>query len=122
MKIAVTTKSGFLIDLHFGQANTFTVYDVDTATGTVSGPKTRPGLGACLCDSADGHDEAATGAVLDSLADCKYLLTARIGQYMERELAARGVTSFEVPGEIEPAIDKIVQYEQKFKGGKKNEL
>jgi predicted Fe-Mo cluster-binding NifX family protein len=123
MKIAVATSSGAYIDLHFGHAEQLTILDVDEA-GKILSTEQRPGLGSCVCKDSDedsgghggnegGHDEEQMKIVFNSLADCKYLLTKRIGMRMVRELARREVTSFELLGEIQPAIDKIVQYEQR---------
>jgi predicted Fe-Mo cluster-binding NifX family protein len=112
VKIAAATSDSKYIDLHFGQAETLTVYTLSN-TGEVLGTEQRPGLGSCVCRDDSGHDEEAMRIVLKSLCDCKYLLVKRIGQHMVRELAANGIVSFELFGDITPALEKIIQYEHK---------
>jgi predicted Fe-Mo cluster-binding NifX family protein len=117
LKVAVATNSGTVIDRHFGQVRELAVFDVD-GDGNITGTGYRPGLASCACDD-DAHGDEQIAAVLDSLADCKYVLATRIGPHMVRELALKGVTAFELFGEIAPALVKIAQYEQKSKKERK---
>ncbi|MDR2360001.1 MAG: hypothetical protein LBD85_01800 [Oscillospiraceae bacterium] len=112
MKIAVATKDGKYIDQHFGQAETLTVYTLND-TGEVVGTERRVGLGSCVCNDDSGHDEDAMRAVFAGIEDCSYLLVKRIGMRMVRELAAKNIVSFELFGDIQPAFDKIIKYEQR---------
>ncbi|MDR2042983.1 MAG: dinitrogenase iron-molybdenum cofactor biosynthesis protein [Clostridium sp.] len=114
IKIAVATSDGKSIDLHFGHAEWLRVYTVDAAGG-VEREEERPGLASRVCkeDDSGGFGEDAMRGILASLSDCKYVLVKRIGPHMVRELAAHGITSFELFGELDAAIVKIAAYERK---------
>jgi predicted Fe-Mo cluster-binding NifX family protein len=112
VKIAAATSDGKHIDLHFGQAEILTVYTLSD-TGEILATEQRPGLGVCVCRDDSGHGEEAIQMALKNLCDCKYLLVKRIGQHMVRELAANGIVSFELFGDIHQALEKIIQYEHK---------
>ncbi|MDR1638865.1 MAG: hypothetical protein LBC41_13645 [Clostridiales bacterium] len=99
MKIAVSTNDGISIDEHFGKAKTLTIYDVSD-DGKILGIETIPG-GA----NPDFSISALEGA--------KYILTAKIGPHWLRQLVGAGIASFDLQGEILPAIAKIVLHEKR---------
>ncbi|HVI49583.1 MAG TPA: VOC family protein [Candidatus Sulfotelmatobacter sp.] len=83
LRVAVAGTDGGKVDEHFGQAETFLVYDVTAA-------------GAVLADSR-GVSVHAQGAedrrdtIVRMLADCSSLLVARIGPVPQAKLAAAGI-------------------------------
>ena len=72
--IAVATKTGQQIDMHFGHADDFAIYAV--RNGTVAFLETRKVEHYCQ----GGHgDEDKREVILRALADCRALFVARIG-------------------------------------------
>jgi nitrogen fixation protein NifB len=94
-RIAVATKSGGLVDQHFGHAREFLVYDVSRAGASLVGRRAT----ATYCTGGEGDDDALTVA-LRALADCDAVLSAKVGHCPRGQLAAAGV---------EPAVDQAFQ-------------
>jgi nitrogen fixation protein NifB len=85
-RVAVATKSGGLVDQHFGHAREFLVYDVSRDGATLVGRRSADGY----CAGGDGDDDAL-GASLRALSDCKAVLVAKIGRCPEGQLQAAGI-------------------------------
>jgi nitrogen fixation protein NifB len=89
--IAVATKTGQQIDMHFGHADDFAIYAV--RAGAVSFLEKREVEHYCQ----GGHgDEDKRDVILRALADCRALFVARIGDGPATRLHDAG---------IEPVID-----------------
>jgi len=91
-RAAVATRSGGLVDQHFGHAREFLVYDVTPAGAALVGRR----VVERYCSGGEGEEDAL-GAALRTLADCHAVLTARVGQCPRGQLAAAG---------IEPVVDQ----------------
>ena len=101
LRIAVASRSGALIDEHFGHARAFAVYRVDGET--IEQVETRPvdtychGSETCGEDEADEADEADGLAVprlarsIAALAGCDAVLCARIGYEPWQALRRAGI-------------------------------
>lgn len=87
VRIAVATKGHGQIDLHFGHADAFEVYDID-ASGTLSHIGQR--VVEHYCQGGFG-DEDKREVIIRALADCQGLLVARIGDGPRSRLAAAGI-------------------------------
>jgi lactoylglutathione lyase len=86
LRIAVATRDGQRIDLHFGHAESFTVFDVDP-----DGPRlveTRQ-----VADHLRDENEDKRDAIYRMVADCKILLVAKIGAAPQEALSAIGIES-----------------------------
>ena len=84
VRIAVATRDGTRVDLHFGHAEVFTVYDVDA-----DGPRhveTRQ-----VADHARDEEEDKRDTIYRMIADSKILLVAKIGAAPQEALAALGI-------------------------------
>lgn len=92
-KIAVTSKYGKLVDLHFGHATEFTIYqgngenfkEIETRTAA----KFCAGMAEC------GEEEAKRDEIFDALADVDAVVTMRIGQHAKDKLVERGIKAIE---------------------------
>ena len=86
LRVAVASSEGQRIDLHFGAAEQFYVYDV-TATG--------PELVAtrAVADHQASEEEDRRDVVCRMLADCPNLLVAKIGPAPQEKLAAAGIVA-----------------------------
>ncbi|PWB83822.1 MAG: lactoylglutathione lyase [Methylocystaceae bacterium] len=84
LRVAVATRDGQRIDLHFGHADVFTVFDVDA-----DGPhhvETRQ-----VADHAQSEEEDKRDTIYRMIADCAILLVGKIGATPQEALSARGV-------------------------------
>jgi nitrogen fixation protein NifB len=92
-KVAVTSKYGKLVDLHFGQAEEFLIYQVNGTRYELleSRRLEKYCAGNAECDTEDKRREA----ILAALADCDAVLTMRIGYQAQKRLLKRGIMSVE---------------------------
>jgi len=92
-KIAVTSKHGKLVDLHFGHATEFLIYQgKGKKFSLVEKRKTEKYCsGSGDCDL----EEDGKSAALQAVADCDAVLTMRIGFQGQKRLAEQGVMSVE---------------------------
>ncbi|MDR1564853.1 MAG: hypothetical protein LBS74_07855 [Oscillospiraceae bacterium] len=117
--IAITTKTGEEVDLHFGQADVFSVYSVDSATGEYSLAEKREVLEEDFMPDEEGSPNPKCSAcheerveyISNLLHDCAYLLVGKIGPKPHRILLRNGVNALEVPYlSIDAAIAKLNEY------------
>jgi nitrogen fixation protein NifB len=85
-RVAVATRSGGLVDQHFGHAKELLVYDVARDGVRLVGRRAT----AAYCVGGEGDDDALTLA-LRALADCDAVLVAKVGHCPKGQLAAAGV-------------------------------
>jgi predicted Fe-Mo cluster-binding NifX family protein len=86
LRIAVATKDGVAINEHFGHAKFFYIYDITAKS--VSHIETRAVPHYCL----GGHsDKSAMPNILETIADCKAVFVAKIGDGPTEKLQARGI-------------------------------
>lgn len=121
-KIAVGTSDGERIDLHFGEIESVSVYEVDERTGgctflesreIVREPGSEAGESGCSCGR--GFAEGVAAAV----GDCAYFLVAKIGNRPHRMLQEGGVNCIEAPFAIAAAAERLNGY---FSSHRKREL
>ena len=94
-RVAVATRSGGLVDQHFGHAREFLVYDVRRDGARLIGRRATD----AYCVGGEGADDALAVA-LRALADCDAVLVAKVGHCPRGQLAAAG---------IEPVTDQAFQ-------------
>jgi nitrogen fixation protein NifB len=109
-RIAVATKHGRLVDLHFGQAEEFSVYLATDGgfelTGTRQVPKYCSGPAEC---GQPDRKEAVAGL----LADCDAVVSMRIGHLAAERLGRRGIKSLEACYTVEDGLWRAVAMLQK---------
>lgn len=104
-KIAVASKHGRLVDLHFGQAEEFLVY-LTTDQGFVLAGTRRVGR---YCDGpADCGEAGGKEAVVGILADCDAVLSMRIGRQAAERLRRNGIMSIEACFTVEHGLEQAV--------------
>jgi predicted Fe-Mo cluster-binding NifX family protein len=120
-KIAVTSSDGQNIDLHFGRADEFLIFEIEENTGAfhhaetrkidkTGGTVTAPPASGCIGSRDELLERAA-----ELIADCKYLLTRKIGFKPEKILRQHGVSCLESPPNLQLAVQKLNAYQQKHK-------
>lgn len=108
IKVAVTSKQGRLVDLHYGHAKEFMIYEINGSNFKYI--ETRQADKYCLGNEECDEEEARREAAIDSIADCDAVLTLRIGDYAEKKLLERGIRSVIYWYTIEQGL-KLVQKE-----------
>jgi nitrogen fixation protein NifX len=99
-KVAVASSDGITIDVHFGQARRFLLYEVeDDGTFIQFGEREIPDVPSI--DEGEHHD---TGATARALIDVDAVLARRIGPGGVAALKGRGVKGFAIGGSIEKAL------------------
>jgi nitrogenase molybdenum-iron protein alpha/beta subunit/MoaA/NifB/PqqE/SkfB family radical SAM enzyme len=101
-RFAVATRSGVLVDLHFGQAEEFYVYDSDGAD--VRFIEKRKVSQYCNGKEDCGDKESKWTAVLAAVADCNGVLALRIGDSPAEKLRDAGIAAVATYEQVETAI------------------
>ena len=94
--VAVATKGGGLVNQHFGHAKEFMIYEVDANEAKFVGHRKV----ADYCQGGYG-EEAALDGIINTIIDCKALLTAKVGPCPQKALKKAGLTVVEAYDVIE---------------------
>lgn len=91
-KVAVATQSGVMVDVHFGQAKEFYIYETDGAKMKLL-EKRRVQQ---YCNGKENCEEDMTHAgkmegIIATIADCNYVLSLKIGESPKEKLEKRGI-------------------------------
>ena len=86
LRIAVASSEGQRIDLHFGAAESFHVYDVTSSGSALVDMR-------AIVDHQTSEEEDRRDVVCRMLADCPILLVAKIGVAPQEKLAGHGIVA-----------------------------
>jgi len=119
IRIAVATRSGKVVDEHFGRAEAFHIIDLDeTGDQYVEKRETTR-----LCQEYE-HSDSALEKTTSLLSDCSAVLVSRVGVGAKRVLEITGISVFEIGLTVYDALEKLRQYYYKERGrtsyGKEN--
>lgn len=106
-RFAVVTKSGKLIDCHFGSVSEFYIYDYDC--GNVSFVEKRSTQKYCAGPSCVDEKQSKIGTVIKTLNDCIGVICMRIGTEPERELKKNSIYVFRLYDRIEDGVKKAAR-------------
>ena len=107
-RVAVATQTGDSVDVHYGRASRFQIYEIEELE-SIDLIEVRELIPVC----ADGeHDPVRLEENAKKLNDCRCVIASRIGPGALNSLAAEGIEGYELPGDIEEAIDRMVRYRQ----------
>lgn len=107
IRFAVASKSGMLIDEHFGHAKAFYIYDyVNGKPVYIENRKVNK-----YCNGADdcNDEQDKIENILRTIGDCQGVLALRIGNAPERKLKDRGISVFKTYDRIEKALEEAAQ-------------
>lgn len=102
IKVAVTSKQGKLVNLHFGHATEFLIFEL--AGTKISFLEKRPVDQYCLGMDVCDEDESYRDKLIDVITDCDAVLTMRIGHHAKEKLLNRGVISVESCDTVEKGL------------------
>lgn len=107
--IAVATSDGTNIDVHFGQATSFRIYDV-ALDGTYKHLEERN-----ITPAEPGAESSHAAATIAQLPDVDVVLVSRIGTGPSRALEGRGTRAFAISGSIDVALTAYGKKQKLFK-------
>ncbi len=102
MLIAVATSNGINVDLHFGLAQRFVIYDFAGADSKVVNEVfVEP---YCSSDPTHAQHDVRFKEITESLEGCKAVVVSMIGPMPKNELINAGFAVIEADGPILPAL------------------
>jgi len=105
--MAVATKSGILVDQHFGHATEFYVYEYKNGNAEFKEKRT---VGR-YCDGVQECDEQdeKMNLIIKTIEDCKAVLVMRIGEAPRQKLDGKGIKVFTTYDRIEASVAKAAR-------------
>ena len=119
-KVAVATNDGVNVNVHFGHAAAFDIYEVDEASGKYEKVEVRLKPEHCDGSCRDGTcgqrevQHSSMYAAAKNLADLDYVLCEQLGPQAIQSLARFNVRAFDIALPISEAIAKINIYRNKI--------
>ena len=119
-KVAVATNDGVNVNVHFGHAAAFDVYEVDDASGKFEKVEVRVKPEHCDGSCGDGTcgqrdlEHSSRFSAAQNLADLDYVLCSQLGPQAIQSLARFNVRAFDIALPIAEAIAKINLYRNKI--------
>jgi nitrogenase molybdenum-iron protein alpha/beta subunit/MoaA/NifB/PqqE/SkfB family radical SAM enzyme len=104
-RFAVASKNGAIVDLHFGHADKFYIYESDDAETRFV--ETRSVSKYCDGSGCDKEDKWAS--VIRAVSDCDAVLALRIGPTPERRLQENGIYAITTYERVETAVSRAAQ-------------
>lgn len=98
-RVAVASSDGKQVNLHFGEAGEFLIYDLENGDYTQ--------LEKRSIIRSLGHGQAELNSVFTLLKDCDAVIVSKIGPGAARELLKSGLRVFEAPFSIEAVLQKL---------------
>ena len=124
-KIAVATSDGVNVDLHFGAAEVFAIYEVEGLNYTKTESRTVPdfkvetaaqncrsGCGSGCADNKGCHGEEKSH-IVEMLSDCRCIVCTKMGRSILRQFQRQAISTFDITMPIDEALPKIVSYYNK---------
>ncbi len=109
-KIALASKNGKAVDLHFGLANHFLIFQIDDEKQEAEFLEDRPTDAACLATCCSkGNEEESFCKITQQLDDIQAIFVSKIGEGAAHYIESKGKAVYEAPFPIEPLISKIIE-------------
>ncbi|HWT77016.1 MAG TPA: nitrogenase cofactor biosynthesis protein NifB [Mobilitalea sp.] len=102
IQVAVATKSGMIVDQHFGQVSEFYVYQYSKGNAVFleKRPVNKYCTGAADCDERSEKMEL----IIQTVADCDAVIAMRIGDAPRSRLSEKGIKTFTTYDRIEDSV------------------
>jgi nitrogenase molybdenum-iron protein alpha/beta subunit/MoaA/NifB/PqqE/SkfB family radical SAM enzyme len=103
IQVAVASKSGRLVDQHFGQVTEFYVYEYRDGIASFLEKRSIPKYcnGSEDCDS--GEDRISS--IIQTISDCKAVIALRIGEAPKEKLRQKGIRVYTAFDRIEASVE-----------------
>ena len=106
-RIAVASKTGVIVDEHFGHAEELLIYDYEN--GKVKYIEKRKLHKYCTGAEECDNEKSKIESLLKAVYDCSAVLVLRIGYSPAKLLEEKGIRSFQTCGSIEEEIIKAAE-------------
>ena len=103
MKIAVASTNGKNVDLHFGDANRFLIYEINDGEGKFQEIREKTEI------PINNHQERWVASI-DIIEDCKAVLCSKIGKEPMIELRKLGIKPIQLDCEVKDAISECSKH------------
>ncbi|MDF2610621.1 MAG: nifB [Lachnospiraceae bacterium] len=104
IQIAVATKSGMVVDQHFGQVSELYVYEYNNGSAVFK--ERRPIKKYCSgTEDCDNSEDKITG-IINTISDCDAVIVMRIGEAPKMKLTQKGIKVFTTYDRIEDSVKK----------------
>jgi predicted Fe-Mo cluster-binding NifX family protein len=100
-RFAVATRTGAIVDTHFGQAHEFYIYESDEASAHFV--ETRKVSKYCDGPQCDDKEDR-WNSVINAVSDCEAVLALRIGPTPEKRLKENGIDTITTYERVETAV------------------
>ncbi len=106
LQVAVATKSGMMVDQHFGHVTEFYVYEYVNGNTVFKEKRSVSQYcsGALECDAREESMET----IFRAISDCNAVIAMRIGEAPKQKLKQRGIMVFTTVDRIENSVKKAV--------------
>lgn len=118
VRVAVATRGGGKVNVHFGHAKEFLIYEVAGKSIKLLGVRKVQAYcnGTADCSNPDGK-RTILGDTAAMLADCEILLCSGIGESPSLKLKEKGIVTLVRKGDIDELLLESVKFHQYFAGG-----
>jgi predicted Fe-Mo cluster-binding NifX family protein len=103
LKIAVASTDGKVIDLHFGDANRFLIFEIEDGEGNFQEMREKTPL------PLKEHTERWIASI-DLINDCKAVLCSKIGKEPTIELRKLGIKPIQLDCEVKKGIHECSKH------------
>jgi len=102
IRLAVATKSGMIVDQHFGQVSDFYIYEYSKGTPVFleKRPVNKYCSGAEECEDREDKMER----IIQTISDCNIIIAMRIGDAPRTKLGLKGIKIFTTYDRIEDSV------------------
>lgn len=104
IQVAVASKSGMLVDQHFGMVSEFYVYEFKN--GDVVFKEKRNVKKYCGGSEECGTNEEKMDRIIETISDCSAVIAMRIGEAPKQKLNLKGIRVFTTYDRIEDSVKK----------------
>lgn len=118
-KIAVASSDGVNIDLSFGAAKEFRIYEVEHKKYALAeirkcpeqaAQQSTPHKSGCHGQGSCGCTSVAADPKVQLIADCRCILCGKIGGNAKKQLEKKAIAVFDIELELQTALDKVTAY------------
>jgi len=103
MKIAVASSNGKIIDLHFGDANRFIIFEIKDGESKFHEIREKTDM------KIDNHQERWVASI-DLVEDCKAVICSKIGNEPTIELMKLGIKPIKLDCDVNEAVQSCAEH------------
>ena len=103
VSIAVASGDGKVVNVHFGKARKFYIYELEDDKFTFKELREYPPA----CSNLERIKKMLN---LKNISDCDYLVIAKIGDRAATLAENEGIVPYEIPGDIEESLEQLNKF------------